>query len=123
MDSWVPRTYFNRNAPGLLPRCSKAFRDPREWRLRRALSFSFTAYLIDFDSKLLVLTHFDHQKPQCKTAFFLQAARRQKVHVGGLVVAVLEVGGLDPSLSNQRLHAIIHFSKTDSQLAGDIALT
>ena len=62
------------------------------------------------------------RKPKREFGFLFDAARCQQIHVCGSVLAVLEVGCLDPSLSNQSLQAIVRLAETDSKLARHVTL-
>src|ERR1700692_1371879 len=75
----------------------------RGTRLRRVVPFGVAAHLFDLYAQFLVLAHFDDQILHGESGLLLQTARCQQIHVGGLVVAVLEVGGLDPALAHERL--------------------
>src|SRR6185503_2449622 len=60
------------------------------------------ANLFDLELGHLVLVHLRAQETHGELGLRLDAARRQQVAIGQLVLRVLEVGGLDPAAAHQR---------------------
>lgn len=52
----------------------------------------------------------------------IDAAACQQVNVGKLVIAVLEVRRFDPSLIDERLHAVVDLAETETKGLGELAL-
>src|SRR6185312_13756052 len=90
--------------------------------LSRNVPLRFDPHLLDLEAQLFVLAYLDLEEAQGQTRLLLDPTRRQQVHVGGLVVAVLEVRRLDPSLAQERPHAVIHLAETDAERARHIPL-
>src|SRR5437764_590148 len=76
----------------------------------------------DFLGQQVVLVELAAKEGRGDVDLLLDSVRREDVEVACLVVAVLEVAGLDPPLLDQRAEAIVDLAEADAELAGELAL-
>ena len=80
------------------------------------------AELGDFLRQCLVFLQFALQKAHGDAGLGLNAAGGEEVGVGELVVAVPEVGGLDPAARDQCVDAVVEAADADAEDLGELPL-
>src|SRR2546423_13131648 len=68
---------------------------------RAARTLCLLTHLFDLCAQSLVLAHLDLQKSHREARLLFETPRSQQIHVRRLVIAVLEVGDLDPPFADQ----------------------
>ena len=76
----------------------------------------------DFPPQRLVLGHLAIQEPRGRARLLGNSPAGEKVHVGLLVVAVLEIGCLDEALLHEGPQAEVHSAQAHAELARELAL-
>ncbi len=82
----------------------------------------FRLQLADLFFEAIVFVHLILKKVVCYPCFFLYAAGCQEIEVGGFIVGVLEVVGLDKSLVNQGFEKKINFPQAYAETTGQFSL-
>src|SRR5258706_5318605 len=86
-------------------------------------TLDLAAQHLDLLEEDVVLFHLPAEKLVRQLHLRLHPLRRQGVHIGGLVPAVLEGLRLHPALGDERAHAVVDLPDADTQFPRQIALT